>query len=83
MKTIDTELYQKKMAVNYPNDMGVSPYKPAPGEIKAIESQIDILRDRKNFLPKQIDMLRRELDNLPRQIQGLEKQLSALRSANR
>ena len=53
--------------------------KANPGEIKSLEYQIEILKDKKQFLPKQIEILRRELDMLPQQISALEKQLASLR----
>lgn len=79
MKTVDTDLYQQRTAdrVEY---IQTAPRKPSPGEIKAIEAQIDILKQRKSFLPKQIDVLRKELDTIPRQIDALQRQLQSLRS---
>jgi predicted nucleic acid-binding Zn-ribbon protein len=67
MKVIETAAY--KLA------------KATSPEIKALECQIETLKDKKSFLPKQIDILRKELEYIPQQINALEKQLSALRSA--
>ena len=54
--------------------------KPAPGEIKVLELQLDMLRDKKKFIPRQIDQMRRELSDITEQITSLERQLNHLRS---
>jgi predicted nucleic acid-binding Zn-ribbon protein len=53
--------------------------KANPGEIKALELQIRILKEKRDFVPKQIALLEQEKANLPRQINALEKQLDYLR----
>jgi predicted nucleic acid-binding Zn-ribbon protein len=67
MKVIETQSYKTAAA--------------RPGEVKALEYQLETLKDKKRFLPKQIQMLRDELSYLPQQISALEKQIDALRSS--
>jgi hypothetical protein len=57
--------------------------KARPGEIRALELQIRMLKDKKEFIPKQIELLQREKAELPRQILALERQLDYLRSNSR
>lgn len=57
--------------------------KPNPGEIRSLELQIKMLKDKRDFLPKQIAVLEQEKANLPRQINSLEKQLDFLRRQSR
>lgn len=57
--------------------------KPNPGEIRALELQIKMLKEKRDFLPKQITLLEQEKADLPRQINALEKQLDSLRRQNR
>lgn len=57
--------------------------KPHPGEIRSLELQIRLLKDKRDFLPKQIEVLQREKAELPRQINALEKQLDHLRRQDR
>lgn len=54
--------------------------KAQPGEIRSLQLQVDMLKDKKQFIPKQITQLRNELDDITRQILSLEKQLNYLRS---
>ena len=84
MKRHDTELFQRKTTrtADRVEVVKTQPRKPSPGEIRSLELQIEMLRDRKSFLPRQIDMLRKELDNIPSQISALQRQLQSLRSGS-
>lgn len=68
MRVICTDIFKKA-------------FKPRPGEIRALEYELETLKSKKRFLPKQIEILRKELDYLPQQISAIEKQIDALRSS--
>jgi len=59
----------------------LSSNKPHPGEIRSLELQIRILKQKREFLPRQIAMLQQERADIPRQIHALETQLNSLRSS--
>lgn len=56
--------------------------KARPGEIRSLEIQIALLKEKRDFLPRQIELLQREKAELPRQINALEKQLDHLRRSD-
>jgi prefoldin subunit 5 len=48
-------------------------------EVRSLEIQLKLLREKRDLLPRQIDALRREYETLPRLISAIEAQIRALK----